>query len=82
MAFCVFINLDIDWSLPRIDSIGRKPEVSIDPFMDITKALQRRDLTMNAMAINMVSFEFIDPFDGLGDMQAKILRTPDSTIFC
>ena len=73
--------LDIDWSLPRIDSVGRKPEVSIDPFMDIVAALKRRDLTMNAMAINMVSLEFIDPFGGLGDMQTKVLRAVDTQFF-
>ena len=73
--------LDIDWSLPRTDSVGRKPEVAIDPFMDIAAALKRRDLTMNAMAINMISFELIDPFGGLNDIQAKILRTPDRQFF-
>src|SRR5579872_1597364 len=26
-------GLDIDWSLPRADSAGRKPEVRIDPMM-------------------------------------------------
>ena len=73
--------LDVDWSLPRIDSVGRKPEVNIDPCMDISKALKRRDLTMNAMAINMVSFELIDPFGGLCDIDAHILRTPDRKFF-
>ena len=73
--------LNIDWSLPRTDSVGRKPEVSIDPFMSIEKALKRRDLTMNAMAINMKTFQFIDPFNGMHDMQAHILRTPDAHFF-
>ena len=73
--------LDIDWSLPRIDSTGRKPEVSIDPFMDIAQALKRRDLTMNAMAINLVTYELIDPFNGLQDMQQRVLRTTDGHFF-
>lgn len=73
--------LDIDWSLPRTDSVGRKPEVSIDPSMDIIKALKRRDLTMNAMAINMITLELIDPFNGISDMQAHLLRTPDTHFF-
>jgi tRNA nucleotidyltransferase (CCA-adding enzyme) len=73
--------LDIDWSLPRTDSVGRKPEVSIDHSMGIEKALKRRDLTMNAMAINMKTLELIDPFNGLGDMDAHILRTPDVHFF-
>ncbi|MFA6534902.1 MAG: HD domain-containing protein [Candidatus Babeliales bacterium] len=46
-------ELDIDWSLPRTDSKGRKPTVKIDPDMDIKTACRRRDLTMNAMAIDL-----------------------------
>ena len=46
-------GLDADWSLPRKDSIGRKPTVAIDPSMTIQEACRRRDLTMNAMAINL-----------------------------
>lgn len=73
--------LDVDWSLPRADSVGRKPIVTIDPAMDIIKALRRRDLTMNAMAINLITMELVDPFGGLNDMQAKRLRTPDCQFF-
>ncbi len=43
----------VDWSLPRTDSSGRKPQVSIDPSLSIEEALRRRDVTMNAMAINL-----------------------------
>ncbi len=46
-------GIDIDWSLPRKDSKGRKPKVEIDPEMTINNALRRRDLTMNAMAIDL-----------------------------
>jgi len=46
-------HLDVDWSLPRKDSKGRKPKVVIDPAMTIEQACRRRDLTMNAMAINL-----------------------------
>lgn len=74
-------GLDVDWSLPRSDEAGRKPEVRVDPYMDITQALRRRDLTMNAMAINLAIHELIDPFDGVRDMEEKILRTPDEHFF-
>lgn len=74
-------GLDIDWSLPRTDSSGRKPQVEIDPHMGIEGALKRRDLTMNAMAINLLTFELIDPFGGQHDMQQKILKTPDPLFF-
>lgn len=46
-------NFDVDWSLPRTDSKGRKPLVKINPKMGIEFACKRRDLTMNAMAINL-----------------------------
>lgn len=74
-------NLPIDWSLPRSDSSGRKPLVTINPNMPIEQALVRRDLTMNAIAINLQDYQIIDPFNGYQDIQSKILRTPDVNFF-
>lgn len=74
-------NINIDWSLPRTDSSGRKPVVTIDPYMGIKNALQRRDLTINAMAIDLTSYEFIDPFNGYKDLLDRILRAPDINFF-
>lgn len=74
-------SLDVDWSLPRVDSKGRKPDVLVDPSMDITQALMRRDLTMNAMAINLITYELIDPFNGQEHIKQKILATPDIKFF-
>lgn len=74
-------GVDADWALPRTDSTGRKPTVCIDPFMSVSDAARRRDLTMNAMAIDMMTDELIDPFGGQADMQNKILRTPDPQLF-
>ena len=61
--FGVFMltKLDADWSLPRIDSKGRKPTVEVDVDMGIEKALLRRDITMNAMAIDIT--KLCDNFD-------------------
>jgi len=74
-------GLDVDWSLPRADSPGRKPTVIIDPHMSVDVAARRRDLTMNAMAIDLVSDELIDPCGGVVDIKNKILRTPDARFF-
>ncbi len=74
-------GLDIDWSLPRADSSGRHPQVIIDPHMNISDAFRRRDLTINAMGIDLNSFELLDPFNGFGDLQAGILRAPDEKLF-
>lgn len=74
-------GLDIDWSVPRSDSAGRKPEVKLDHTMDVKDAFARRDLTMNAMGIDVKTGELLDPFDGQADLEAKILRAPNAERF-
>ena len=74
-------GIDVDWSLPRIDAQGRKPEVVVDPNMSFIEAFRRRDLTINAMGINVVTYELIDPFGGLYDLEQKVLRAPDLAKF-
>jgi tRNA nucleotidyltransferase (CCA-adding enzyme) len=74
-------NLDVDWSLPRTDSVGRKPTVAIDPNMSFMQAFERRDLTINAMGIDMVTKELIDPFGGQQDLERGILRAPNTQTF-
>lgn len=74
-------GLDVDWSIPRTDSSGRKPKVEFDPHMPLEQALRRRDLTINAMAVDMVTQELQDPFDGLRDLETGTLRVPDKQLF-
>lgn len=74
-------GLEIDWSIPRVDSAGRKPKVSFDPHMPLQEAMRRRDLTMNAMAIDLITLHLEDPFDGVKDIQDKVLRVPDPALF-
>ena len=74
-------GIDVDWSLPRKDSKGRKPEVAIDQNMSYKDACGRRDLTMNAICINMLTHELIDPYNGLQDIKNKILRSPNVHFF-
>src|SRR5690606_11513774 len=38
--------------------------------------LSRRDFTVNAMAIRLPGLAFVDPFGGLDDLAARMLRTP------
>lgn len=82
-SFGVFkvAGLSTDWSLPRTDSSGRKPHVNVDPHMGIAAALRRRDLTINAMALDLATQDIIDPFHGKQDLHAGILRSPDPTFF-
>ena len=74
-------GLDIDWSLPRKDSSGRHPVVAYDPQMSYEQAFARRDLTINAMGIDMQTMELIDPYGGQQDLQNKILRAADLDFF-
>lgn len=74
-------GLDIDWSLPRTDSAGRKPTVLIDPMMSFAQAMRRRDVTINAMGVNMHTAELIDPYGGLEDLKHNILRATDAGTF-
>ncbi len=74
-------GLDVDWSVPRRDSAGRKPRVVIDEQLSIKDAFARRDLTINAMGIDLITHELIDPFNGMEDLKNKILRAPDPQLF-
>lgn len=74
-------GLDVDFSLPRRDSGGRKPEVIVDPFLSFHDAAIRRDLTMNAMGIMLPDITLIDPFNGMKDIHSKTLRSPDLHFF-
>jgi poly(A) polymerase len=53
---------------------SRKPQVSFGD--DIVEDLSRRDFTINALALRLPDMELIDPYDGLGDLGARRLRTP------
>ena len=55
-------------------SESRKPVVTFST--DLQEDLSRRDFTINSMAVNLESGKLIDPYNGLRDLQLKILRTP------
>ncbi len=58
------------------DRGSRKPVVEDGSLEDDQK---RRDFTINAMALSLNEEDFgnlLDPFDGLGDLDKKLIRTP------
>ncbi|MCL2455449.1 MAG: CCA tRNA nucleotidyltransferase [Micrococcales bacterium] len=56
------------------DPESRKPVVAFGDTLE--GDLSRRDFTVNAMAVRVPSLELVDPFDGLADLAAGVLRTP------
>ena len=58
----------------RYDAQSRKPQVEYGA--DLLSDLGRRDFTVNAMAVRLPQWQFVDPFDGLLDLAVKRLRTP------
>ena len=53
---------------------SRKPAVAFGD--DIEEDLARRDFTVNAMACEVLTGAFADPYGGRGDLAAGVLRTP------
>jgi poly(A) polymerase len=53
---------------------SRKPHVVYGD--DIAEDLSRRDFTVNAMALRLPDVELIDPYGGVADLGAGVLRTP------
>jgi tRNA nucleotidyltransferase (CCA-adding enzyme) len=54
-------------------SDGRRPDW-VEFVDDITADLARRDFTVNAIALDPLHGNLIDPFDGRGDLQRRVLR--------
>jgi tRNA nucleotidyltransferase (CCA-adding enzyme) len=54
-------------------SDGRRPD-SVEFVDDIAADLARRDFTVNAMAYDPIEQALIDPFGGLGDLDARLIR--------
>lgn len=60
----------------RYDRVSRNPEVAFGDSLQ--EDLSRRDFTVNAMALSLIDGQFYDPYDGVGDLQRGVLRTPGS----
>ncbi len=84
-SFQVYKIGEIDVSLPRRESKAgrghRGFDVHGDPTMSPADAARRRDFTINAISWDPLSGEYIDPFDGRGDLARGVLRVVDPATF-
>ena len=84
-AFPVFKLGTIDVALPRRESkSGRGHKAFVvegDPSMPIEEAARRRDFTVNAIAWDPLTGEYLDPWGGRADLQRRILRVVDRERF-
>lgn len=78
-------NTNIDISLPRRDSkieAGHKGfMITTDPTMSVREAARRRDFTINTLAIDVLSGEVVDEYNGIADLKAGVLRITDPVLF-
>jgi tRNA nucleotidyltransferase (CCA-adding enzyme) len=76
---------EIDVSIPRRDSNsgpGHKGiQVQGDPHMSMDEAVSRRDLTINALMVDVRTRTLDDRVGGVADLQAQRLRAVDRSTF-
>lgn len=84
-SFTVYKVGSLDVALPRRESkIGRGHRgfaVTGDPDLPVEEAARRRDFTINAIAWDPLTDEYVDPHDGREDLARHVLRAVDPATF-
>jgi tRNA nucleotidyltransferase (CCA-adding enzyme) len=84
-SFTVYKVGDIDVALPRVESkVGRGHKgfaVIGDPMLSPEAAARRRDFTINAIALDPLTGDLIDPYGGQKDLERRTLRAVDARTF-
>ncbi len=78
-------GITVDIALPRSEvTTGpghRDFEVISDPDMPVASDLERRDFTVNSMALDLRDLVLVDPLGGAEDLRGKVLRVNRDTSF-
>ena len=78
-------NDEYDFALPRTEkkvSLGHRGfEITSDGQLSFEEAAKRRDFTMNALGYDVINDEFLDPFNGLKDLNNSVLKHIDDETF-
>ena len=84
-AFPVYKLGPIDVALPRRESKSGRGHTAFtvqgDPHMSFEDAARRRDFTMNAISWDPLTDDYVDPFNGRHDLEARRLRVVDPRTF-
>lgn len=84
-SFPVYKVAGLDVALPRRESKsgrGHKGfDVTGDPSMSLNEAARRRDFTINAIAWDPLTDRHEDPFNGIADLDRRLLKAVDLTTF-
>ena len=77
-SFAVFDIEGKEFAIARTESkqgIGHKEfEIKTDPEITIEQDLARRDITINAIAKEVLTQKIIDPFNGREDLKNKVIK--------
>ena len=69
---------DVDVALPRRENLTgaghRDFAIASDPELTPAEAAARRDFTLNAVMADPLTLEILDPWNGVGDLRAGVLR--------
>ena len=84
-SFTVYQVAGMDVALPRRESKKSRGhrgfEVTGDPDLPIAEAARRRDFTINAIAWDPLTGDYLDPWNGRRDLESRILRAVDTVTF-
>lgn len=73
-----------DIAVPRTDrktGEGHKDFEVKTEGVSILQDLERRDFTINSVAIKVISMEVLDPYDGIQDIELRIIRATNPKAF-